>query len=118
MASKHMGFLDYEVVDDEVIPDGPGKPGQKPHEIWDVEVVKKHVENYMKDKKRDGITFETIVTFDDGGVSWHPNHIAVHMGCMKYYRSDKYSGDIYCLETVPMMRKYDAFLDIFFSQKD
>lgn len=118
LAAKHMGFVDYEVVDDKLIPDGPGKPGQKPNEIWDVEVVKKHIENYVKDKKKDGINIETIVTFDDGGVSWHPNHIATHMGCIKYYKSDQYSGDMYILETVQMFRKYNCFLDIFLSQKD
>ena len=118
-AAKHMGFIDYEVIDDTMIPDGPGKPGQKPHEIWNVEIVKRHIEDYVNNKRRrEGIIFDTIVTFDDGGVSWHPNHIAVHMGCLKYYKSEHYSGDMYTLETVPMLRKYDCFFDIFFSNKD
>ena len=115
MAAKHMGFVDYEVVNDPIIPDGPGKPGQKPHEIWDIEVVKKHVENYVEDKKKDGITIETIVTFDYGGVSGYPNHTAVHLGCLKYYKSDEYSCDMYILESVSMLRKYIGFLDIFLS---
>merc|ERR1719329_1324729 len=58
LAAKHMGFADYEVVDDKIIPDGPGKPGQKPKEIWDTEVVKKHIERYVSDKRKDGINLE------------------------------------------------------------
>lgn len=67
------------------------------------------------------------MTFDDGGVSHHPNHIACHFGVMKFYDTHvKTAGgnskwqdiDVYTLETVPWYRTYIGFLDIFMSRKD
>jgi N-acetylglucosaminylphosphatidylinositol deacetylase len=72
------------------------------------------------------VDIKTIITFDDGGVSHHPNHIAAHFGCVKFYethvksetRSSFSNIDLYTLETVGMMRKYNGFLDIFLSRSD
>ena len=56
------------------------------------------------------------MTFDEWGVSHHTNHIQVHHGCMHLFNSKQFPGlDMYTLETVPLIRKYNSFLDTFFS---
>jgi len=71
------------------------------------------IETYIEEKRLEGIYIKTIVTFDDGGVSHHPNHIDTHLSCMALYRQKTIKFDMYTLTTVPMYRKYDAFIDIF-----
>jgi len=68
--------------------------------------------------KNEGNEVGTVVTFDHGGVSWHPNHIAVHMGCKRIYKKGEYSFDMYMLETCHMMRKYISFFDIFMTNPE
>lgn len=56
------------VVDDKELKDGP-------HNRWNVEKIAQIVSNHVKEK-----SIEMILTFDEHGVSAHPNHIAVHHG--------------------------------------
>ena len=56
-AAKYMGFKDSHVVDDKAIPDGPWK--------WDLDAVVKSIKEYIDKKAKEGIKFNTIVTFDD-----------------------------------------------------
>ena len=53
-----------------------------------------------------------LITFDEWGVSYHPNHIAVHHGCMKVQESPEYPVDVMTLNTVHLCRKYIAYGDI------
>ena len=75
------------------------------------------IEQFIKEKQREGIDIKTIVTFDNGGVSHHPNHIDTHLSCMELYKQKRLRFDMYTLTTVPMLRKYDAYLDIFLSDE-
>ena len=117
-AAKYMGFKGHKIIDDTKNKDGPV--------IWPADVVKEHVEAYLEEKKNENVEIGTIITFDDGGVSHHPNHIACHYGVMKFYDTHVKSGapskwanvDVYTLETVPWYRTYNGFLDIFMSRKD
>jgi N-acetylglucosaminylphosphatidylinositol deacetylase len=117
-AAKHMGFRGHKVIDDVRNKDGPV--------IWSADIVQEHIETYLQERAAQGIAIKTIVTFDDGGVSHHPNHIACHFGVMKFYDTHVKSGkssrwqdmDVYTLETVPGYRTYAGWLDIFMSRKD
>lgn len=53
-----------------------------------------------------------IVTFDKGGISNHPNHIAVHNGVAKVFENSKFPIDVMTLNTVGIIRKYTGFIDI------
>lgn len=64
-------------------------------------------------------SIDVLVTFDNGGVSGHPNHISLYHGA-KAFVSMLVAGkpgwappvDLYTLRTVPIMRKYTGFLDV------
>ena len=63
-------------------------------------------------------SIDVLVTFDAGGVSGHPNHISLYHGA-KTFVETLVAGkpgwappvDLYTLTTVPLVRKYTAFLD-------
>jgi N-acetylglucosaminylphosphatidylinositol deacetylase len=57
---------------------------------------------------------QAIATFDEGGISGHPNHVAVHHGVGKYARAP---GAVPCYElrSVGTLRKYCGPLDAFIS---
>ena len=108
-ASRHLGFKDFKVVDDPKIPDGPDV-------IWEKQIVADHLANYMRSLQTAGHEIGSIVTFDEFGVSYHPNHIQVHHGCVHLHNSGLFPKvDLYTLTTVSSLRKYDSFLDIFLS---
>ena len=47
--------------------------------FWSTDVVKERLHDYLRNKQGENeINF--IVTFDERGISGHPNHIAVHRG--------------------------------------
>lgn len=51
---------------------------------WDPNKVKEHIHKYLKEHQGENeITF--IVTFDEFGISSHPNHIAVFKGVSKAF---------------------------------
>ena len=108
VAAKEMGFTESTVIDDPRIPDGPHP--------WDLTVVQELISSHLDGMKSRGKQVGTIVTFDDYGVSGHPNHISVSQGCKKLYeKGSKHSFDLYTLESVPIYRKFIAFFDIFLS---
>ena len=105
-AADHMGFSGHLVVDDKAIPDGPWE--------WNLEPCEAQINTYLKQLKESGFEVGTIVTFDDGGVSHHPNHISTSHACVSRHKNGS-DQDLYTLLTVPMYRKYNSFLDIFLS---
>ena len=117
-AGKYQGFKDVTVLNDKRTGDNPGKHGQSPLEIWDLDNITLLVSQHIESMKEKGVEIETIVTFDHQGVSFHPNHIATHYGCLRLYLKGLFKGDLYTLETVPMWRKYIVFLDILLSRFD
>ncbi len=64
-------------------------------------------------------SIDVIITFDAGGVSGHPNHISLYHGARAFIAA-LVAGkpgwappvDLYTLTTVPLARKYTAFLDV------
>ncbi|RYP37657.1 hypothetical protein DL767_002830 [Monosporascus sp. MG133] len=63
-------------------------------------------------------TIDALITFDSGGVSSHPNHISLYHGARSFVSLLSRPGwappvDLYTLTTVPVWRKYVAFLDAF-----
>jgi N-acetylglucosaminylphosphatidylinositol deacetylase len=64
-------------------------------------------------------SIDVLITFDARGVSGHPNHISLYHGA-KAFVAALVAGkpgwappvDLYTLTTVPLARKYTAFLDV------
>ena len=82
--------------------------------MWDTNIVAEIIEKKLDEWSKQNIEIGTIITFDKGGVSYHPNHISVYNGCMHLYDKSLFNFDLYTLETVNTLRKYIAFLDVFF----
>ncbi|KAK7918054.1 N-acetylglucosaminyl-phosphatidylinositol de-N-acetylase [Apiospora marii] len=65
-------------------------------------------------------SIDVLLTFDEGGVSSHPNHISLYHGARRFI-SALTAGrpgyacpvDLYTLTTVGFARKYCGFLDVF-----
>ncbi|KAG6041203.1 hypothetical protein E4U17_001758, partial [Claviceps sp. LM77 group G4] len=63
---------------------------------------------------------DVLITFDAHGVSSHPNHMSLYHGA-RLFLSILMRGkaewpcpvDLYTLTSVPMVRKYSGFLDVF-----
>lgn len=52
-----------------------------------------------------------IITFDDDGISSHPNHISCLNGARDYIRTISSATHLYTLTTVPLWRKYLSTFD-------
>ncbi|KAI8885177.1 LmbE-like protein [Backusella circina FSU 941] len=75
---------------------------------WDAKLIAEIVKDYATKHKID-----TIITFDDKGVSGHANHIACYKG------ANQASGiQLYRLVSIPLVRKYIGVLDLLLSMKD
>lgn len=80
-----------------------------------------HLANASKSADgNDGPTaaIDVLITFDDSGVSSHPNHISLYHGARAFISAllrGKPGGvspvDLYTLTSVGMLRKYSSFLD-------
>lgn len=64
-------------------------------------------------------SIDVLITFDAGGVSGHPNHISLYHGAKAFVAALVVGKpgwappvDLYTLTTVPVARKYLAFLDV------
>ena len=79
---KSCRFLMFEeaptIIDDPDLQDGMDVK-------WGPDLVAEQIMKYLTAKSRQGKENEinTIVTFDEHGISYHPNHIAVHDGVCK-----------------------------------
>ena len=61
-------------------------------------------------------TIDVLLTFDEGGVSGHPNHASLYRGARAFAASLARPGwapplHLYTLTSVPLWRKYSFFLD-------
>jgi N-acetylglucosaminylphosphatidylinositol deacetylase len=93
---RHLQAVKADIVDNPLLRDGPG--------MWDPEDVKAVVEAYLSKTP----SVKALFTFDDYGVSGHPNHISVYRGVrLMNSRIARYS-----LESVPIWRKYLPPLDV------
>ena len=55
-----------------------------------------------------------VVTFDEHGISYHPNHISTFRGAEQLMISKLVDVELMTLLTVTLVRKYMGFLDILF----
>lgn len=105
-ACARLGVHDLSIIDDAHLPDGPSR--------WPDEIVAEHVASAAALTRADA-----IVTFDGGGVSRHPNHVACLTGVLEARRmrrlikrwdvSDPGADiDVWVLETVALARKYSG----------
>jgi len=71
--------------------------------MWESNVIATQVEPYVTDY---GI--DTILTFDDYGVSSHPNHISIIRGIRHMLETKLFAKPpkVYSLSTVPLFQKY------------
>jgi len=102
------GAASVRVVEDGRSQDGPG--------AWDTAFVGSFVAEYIQTV---ATSVGVVLTFDDGGVSGHPNHIDVHRGVKALAKAPGNFGLapgrrclFYELRTRPMARKYSGPLEI------
>ncbi|CAG4933045.1 unnamed protein product [Colias eurytheme] len=103
-ACKELGVPDHNVclINDTRLPDNPKVQ-------WPVPVVAKLIEHQVE-----ALDIDTLVTFDRGGVSSHPNHAAVFYA-VAYMFVEKVMPEkctVYTLDSVNILRKYLGFLDL------
>ena len=73
------------------------------------DIVNKHVQEY---------DINWVVTFDDYGISGHPNHKALYSGVeclMQRESTDRNRLEAYSLTSTNIIRKYSSFLDVAYS---
>ncbi|RGB34500.1 putative deacetylase LmbE-like domain-containing protein [Rhizophagus diaphanus] len=89
------------IIDHPSLQDGPKNN-------WDPTLISNIINDHVTKHKID-----IIITFDEKGVSSHPNHIAALNGARHFIQSTT-SNDIilYKLITVPVLRKYISILDL------
>lgn len=72
------------------------------------------------DKEPPRATIDTIITFDEHGISLHPNHISLYHGARAFVASltagkSGWSNpvDMYTLTSISIVRKYTGIFDVF-----
>jgi N-acetylglucosaminylphosphatidylinositol deacetylase len=78
---------------------------------WDTDAVAEEIKRYLRSKQGES-EITMIITFDEWGISGHPNHSAVYRGCLKVQESPEYPVDVMTLTTVNVCRKYLSYADI------
>ena len=71
MLQKHLNLNSVEVINKEELKDDITK-------YWDTDVVAQEIKSYLAKNDNIGIIF----TFDDQGVTCHPNHISCKNGLL------------------------------------
>ena len=92
---------------------------------WEAKEVAKVLQHYfapkMKSMSADAApiaNIDALITFDEGGVSSHPNHISLYHGASTFLRNlmQRHSGwenpvKMYTLTTTNFVRKYSSIVD-------
>lgn len=112
-ACRYLKFNDSPVV----IDDPDLQDGMKTE--WSEELVAEQVTKYLTAKSREGPEhkIDIIVTFDELGMTEHPNHIAVNKGVCKVVSDRKFDLELYALETQPPLRRFTSYCDIIWCEK-
>lgn len=79
--------------------------------VWESRVVARELATFLKTKK---LQFDAFITFDDFGVSGHPNHTSILPGLKTYISSlpkSQAKPDLWKLLTTSLIRKYSGVLD-------
>lgn len=77
---------------------------------WDIKDVIRHIEKMLTSHQE---PIETLLTFDDYGVSGHTNHRSIYRAASYLKANSKqFAGvDFLMLKSIPLWRKYTFFLD-------
>ena len=107
-ARKFLGVDSSEVVNDSKLKDGF-------KEVWPEETVAAYVEASVR-----RLDANVVLTFDERGVSGHPNHVAAYRGVRRWAAdvrktSASPSPEAWALVTVNPLRKFLTFGDVFAS---
>ncbi|KAK8812206.1 hypothetical protein WA158_007440 [Blastocystis sp. Blastoise] len=92
-----------EVLDDKNYLDGMKA-------VWDINKAVKTLSNYIHEH-----SIDCIFTFDNYGVSGHPNHISCFQICVQYLQLMKIGIPLYTLQSVSIIRKYIGVFDYMMS---
>ncbi|CAI4221651.1 unnamed protein product [Auanema sp. JU1783] len=94
VSSGDVTVLDYEMFQD----------GQEWDKVYMSSVILRHMET---------LAVDCVITFDDKGVSGHPNHISCFEALQNAYTIGIIPQDvqIFVLESVPLLRKYIGLFD-------
>ena len=104
--SKVADFLDLksiEILEDDKLQDDINK-------LWEFDYVGNEINEYFK--RENGFEkFGSIITFDEKGVSRHPNHISTSNGVISFLRNNKQKIidskiETYFLDTYPWIMQY------------
>ncbi|KAI9258146.1 putative deacetylase LmbE-like domain-containing protein [Phascolomyces articulosus] len=76
---------------------------------WSPSLIATIIKDYVSKHKID-----TMITFDDYGVSGHPNHIAAYNGARHFIESCKDKIKLYTLSSILLPRKYIGIGDLVF----
>ncbi|KAI9481574.1 MAG: phosphatidylinositol glycan [Benjaminiella poitrasii] len=79
---------------------------------WNPSLISEIIKDYVAKHKID-----TIITFDDQGISGHPNHIAAYKGAKTFVRQYNNSVKLYRLESLSIVRKYIGIMDLLIPNK-
>ena len=81
---------------------------------WGTGLVADQVTKYLTAKTRLGNEhkIDTIITFDEQGMSQHPNHISVWKGVCEVMSDHQFDIELLTLITPPLWRKYISYFDI------
>ncbi|CAH1800948.1 unnamed protein product [Owenia fusiformis] len=91
------------IIDDISLQDGPGD--------WDLTAASNIIEKHLHK-----LGANSIITFDEHGVSGHPNHKAIYWAVRNIHTKDSYKGiPVYTLKTTNTLRKYISIFDIPYS---
>lgn len=115
LSCKRLGFKDSPtIINDNDLQDGMDIK-------WAPELVADHIVRYCKQKEaidgEDG-RIDIIITFDEGGVSGHTNHIAVWQGVCQIMEKRMIEVEVLTLGSVHLVRKYLGIIDVNFVWTD
>lgn len=93
--------------------------------IWDAKLISQTLlkafapnANSTSANKAPEANIDVLITFDEGGVSGHPNHISLLHGCTTFLKTlmQRHTGwenpvKLYTLTSVNIVRKYSSILD-------
>jgi N-acetylglucosaminylphosphatidylinositol deacetylase len=93
---ENLGISDFSLVNDTSIQDG--------FVSWDPALISSYIHKYS-------LGVSSILTFDDYGISGHPNHISLNHGLVLFLKQNtKIKG--YSLKSISLIRKFTFVIDI------
>eukprot|EP00667_Euglena_gracilis_P002034 EG_transcript_2035 len=100
-AADVLGVLKTTTVNDTALQDGPLN-------AWESQAIQNYVHAYIT-----AHNITNLVTFDEEGVSGHPNHLAVHTAMVALHRKHYRRGtQFYQLDSVGLLRKFSGVIDL------